>query len=99
MIFADILSVATGVGGCGWPIYTMTVRMDIYFWYFSNNPPNPASLGDVMRFLVILYFTCPGPFYWGIYVIDVVLLGFVSREIYLHAMLHASGSEMHDSSE
>ena len=29
-----VLSVATGVGGCEWPIYAKAVHMDVYFRQF-----------------------------------------------------------------
>ena len=84
MIFSAVFSVATRVGGCGWTIYARLFRMGVAFWKFSNNPPNSASLVDAMTFLVILYSTCMGPFYGGIDVIGMLLLGFGPRKnIYL----------------
>ena len=31
MLFATLLSVATGVGGCEWPIYDRAVCIDVAF--------------------------------------------------------------------
>ena len=39
MLFEAIFSVATGVGGCEWPIYDSSIRMDVTFWKFSYNSP------------------------------------------------------------
>ena len=65
MLFSAALSVATSVGGCEWLIYTRAVHMNVAFWQFSNNPPNFASVADVMTFLIIMNYTCAGPFYGG----------------------------------
>ena len=62
MLFAAILSVSAGVGGCRCPISVKAVRMEIAFWQFSNKPPNYASVDDAITFLVILHSTCTGPF-------------------------------------
>ena len=78
MLFAGVLSVATGVVGCEWPISVRSFCMDVTFCNFLNNPPNSASMADAMISLVILYFTCTGPFYGGIAVIGV--LDFLLRE-------------------
>ena len=40
MLCVAELSVATGVGGCGWTIYAGVVHMEVVFWKFSNSPPN-----------------------------------------------------------
>ena len=63
MQFAAMLSVDTGVGGCGWPISAREVHIDVYFLHFKNNPPNHASVADAMMFIMILHSTCTGPFY------------------------------------
>ena len=34
MLFAAVLSIATGVGGCGWPIYARYVLIEVAFWHF-----------------------------------------------------------------
>ena len=34
MLFFSVLSAATGIGGCGWPIYSSVLRMDAVFWKF-----------------------------------------------------------------
>ena len=75
VIFAAVLSIATGVGGCEWRIYDRAARMDVAFWYFSNNPPNSASVADSVTFLVILYYTCTSPFSRGIAVIGALDFG------------------------
>ena len=62
MIFDSVLSVATVVGGCGWPIYARSVLMDVDFKQLSSNPPNYASVADAMNFLMILHSTCTGTF-------------------------------------
>ena len=76
--FSTVLSVATGVGGCEWPISAWAVHMDVAFWQFSNNPHNYASVDDAMTFIMILHSTCTGPFPGGIYFIGV--LGFGPRK-------------------
>ena len=43
ILFYTVLYVATGVGGCGWTIYDMVVRMDVAYQKFSNNHPNYAQ--------------------------------------------------------
>ena len=75
MLFAAVLSVANGVGGCWWPIYAGAVLMDVTFWQFLNNPPNYASVANAMKFLVILNSTRTGPFYRGITGISVLNFG------------------------
>ena len=62
MPFYAVLSIATGVGGCGWPISSRAVCMNVSFWKFSNNPPNYVSVADAMTFLIMLYSTCTGLF-------------------------------------
>ena len=98
MLFAAVLSVATGVGGCGWTISAMDVRMDVALWNFSNNPTNPASVAYAMMFLMILHYTCTGPFPGGIDVIGGLLLNFGPKKKYSPDLLFDSGSEMYDAS-
>ena len=62
MLFSAVFSVATGVGGCWWPIYARSILVDVAFWQFSNNPPNYDSVADAMTFLIMLNSTCTGPF-------------------------------------
>ena len=50
--------------------------MYINFWHFPNNPLNYSSVADAKKFIVKLHSTCTGPFYRGIDVIGVLLLGF-----------------------
>ena len=93
-LFSVVLSVATGVGDCRWLISSREICMDVDPWMFSNNPPNSASVADVMTFLMILNSTCTGPFYGGISVIGVLLLYFGPRKQFPPGLLCASGSEM-----
>ena len=74
VLFANVLYISAGVGGCEWPIFDRSVHMDVTFWKFSNNPLNSASLYDSMKFLMILHSTCSGPFSEGIYFIGVLNL-------------------------
>ena len=62
MIFAAVLSVAIGVGGCWWPISARAVLMELSFWQFSNNPTSSSSVDDAITFIMILHSTCTGPF-------------------------------------
>ena len=94
MISATMLSVATGIGVCGRPIYTREVRMDGDFWQLKKNPTNYSSVDDAMPFIRILHFTCTGPFPGEIAVIGVLLLDFGQRKKYPYALLYAYGSEM-----
>ena len=55
VLFSTVVSVTTGVGGCVWPISDRAVCTDVEFLQFPNNPPNYASLADVMTFLIILF--------------------------------------------
>ena len=66
--------------------------MAVYFWKFSNNPPNYASVADSMTSLIILHYTCNGPFLGGIDCIGV--LDFGPSKKYTPALLCASGSDM-----
>ena len=75
MLFAAVLSVATGVGGCWWPISARYILLDVDFWQFSNNPPNSASLADAITFFIALYSTFIGPFSGGIACIVVLDFG------------------------
>ena len=92
MLFAAVLSIAAGVGGCGWPIYARSVIADVTFWKFSNDPPNSASVADAMTFLILLHSTCTGPFYRGIDCIGVFDFG--PRKKYPPVLLRASDSYM-----
>ena len=93
MIFPAVLSVTTGVGGCGRTIYARAVRMNVAFCQFSKNPPNSVSVDDEIPFIMILHSTCNGPFYWGISVISGLLLDFGLIKT-PPALLRASGSDM-----
>ena len=92
MVFSDVLSGATVVGCCEWPISDREVGMDVNFWQFSNNPPSFSSVDDAMTFIMILHSTFNGPFTGSIAVIGV--LDFGPRKKYPPALLRASGSEM-----
>ena len=75
ILFAAVLSVATGFSGCGWTISARSVLVDIAFWKFSNNPPNSASVADAMTFIIVLHSTFTVPFSKGIYFIGVLDFG------------------------
>ena len=62
MLFSDVLSIATGVGGFWCTISASDVLMEVAFWQFSNNPPNYNSVDDAIAFLIIIHSTCNGPF-------------------------------------
>ena len=64
-------AISNGVGVCGWPISARAVCIDVAFWNFSNNPPNYSSVSDAIAFLIMLHYTCAGPFSVGIAVIGV----------------------------
>ena len=91
-IFADVLFVATDVGGCWWPISAGAVLMAIDFCKFSNNPPNYASVADAIKFRIMLHYTCTGTFLGGIDFIGVS--DFVPKKKYPPALLCASVSEI-----
>ena len=65
IMFTDVLSVATGVGVCWWPISDRDIIMAVAFWKFSNNPSNYASVDGAITFLIMLHSTCTGPFSGG----------------------------------
>ena len=92
ILFADLLSVANGVVGCGRLISDTSVLVDVAFWKFSNNPPNSASVSDAMTFLIMLHYTYTGPFPRVIACIGV--LGFFPRKKHPPALRCASGSDM-----
>ena len=94
MLFAAVLSVATGVGGYGWTISDRAVHVDIDFWKFSNNSPNSASVAEATTFLMILHSACNGPFPGEIAIIGVLLMYFGPRKKYPPALMRASGSDM-----
>ena len=75
MLFVAVLSVANGVGGCRWPVSDRAICMDVAFRQFSSNPFNSYPMADAIKFLVMLYSTCIGPFYWGIACISVLDFG------------------------
>ena len=80
MVFVAVLFVATGVGGCWWPIYAKVVLMDVHFWKFSNRPPNSASVDNSITLFIILHYTWTGSFSGGISCIGV--LDFGTRKIF-----------------
>ena len=92
MIFDAVLYIATGVGGCWWPIYDRDVLMDVTFWKFSNNPPNSVSMAYAITSIIILHSKCSRQFGGGIDCIGVFDFG--PRKKYPLALLCASGSEM-----
>ena len=75
MMFSAVLSVATGVGGCWWPISARTVFMDVALWQFSNNSSNSAFVADAITLLIMLHYKCTGIFLGGIDCIVVLDFG------------------------
>ena len=63
MMFSTVLYITSSVGGCKWTISARSVRMDVAFWKFSNNPPNSDSVADSMTFLIMMHSKFTGPFY------------------------------------
>ena len=92
MLFAAVLSFATGVGGCWWPISARAVLTEVAFSQFSRKPPNYASVADDITFLMMLHYKCTCLFSRDISCIGV--LDFGPRKKYPAAMLRASGSDM-----
>ena len=88
ILFAAVLSVATSVCGCRWPIYARAVLIDVSFWKFADNPPKYASLAYSITFLIILHSTYNGPFSGGIKCIGVLYFGLSKK--YQPALLCAS---------
>ena len=93
----SVLVVATGVGSCGWTISTRAVIVDVALWQFSNSPPNSASVVDAMTFIIMLHYTCTGPFFGGIDCMGIFDFG--PRTKYPPALLRAYGSDVWDASE
>ena len=81
-MFPAVLSVSTGVGSCEWLISTRGIRTYVTFWKFSNNSFNSSSFADSVTFIIILHYTCTGPFSWGAYFIGVLDFG-LKKNIYL----------------
>ena len=52
MLFDAVLYVATGVGGCRWPISARDVLIEVAFRQLSNNPTNYASVASIYIFLL-----------------------------------------------
>ena len=55
ILFADVLSGASGIGGCRWPISVRAVLIEVSFWQFLNNPSSSASVADSVTFLMMMY--------------------------------------------
>ena len=97
MLFADVLSVVTGVGGCWCPISDKSVRLEVTFCQFSDKPPNSDSVDSAITSLMMLHYTCTGLLYRGISCTGV--LDFGTRKKSPPDLLRASGSDMWDTSE
>ena len=92
ILFEAVLSVATGVGGCGWPNFDRAALMDVAFWQFINNFPDFDSMADTMKFLIMLHSTCTRPFWGGI--VCICVLDFGPRIKYPPVLFCASGSDI-----
>ena len=92
IMVAAVLSIATSIGGCWWPITARAVLVDVAFWKFSNNSPNFSSVADAIKCFIMLNSTCTGPFSGGIYCIGGSDFG--PRKKDPTDLLHASGSNM-----
>ena len=75
MLFAAVLSIATGFGGCWCLISAKSIIMEVSFWQFSNKPPNYTSVADAITFLIMMHSTCTCPFSGGISYIGVLDFG------------------------
>ena len=92
MRFFTVFSVATGVGGCWWPISARAIIMDVAFWKFSNDPPSYDSVADAVTFFIMLHSTCTGSFWGGVDYNGG--LGFVHNKKYPPALIRAYGFEI-----
>ena len=92
ILFAAVLSVSTGVYGCGWQNFDRSVLMDVDFWHFLKNTFNSASVADAITVINMLNSTCTVLFHRGIDCIS--LFGFFARKHYPPTLLHASGYDM-----
>ena len=72
--------------------FASAVCINVTFWQFSKNPTNSDSIADAMTFIIILHYTCTGPFWGGGSVIGVLYFGM--RETNPPDMLCAYGSNM-----
>ena len=79
-LLATGLSVATGVGGCRYPISDRAVLIEVDFWKFSNYPPNYASVEEAMTFCMMQHSIFMGPLYCGTSEIGVLLFGRGTRK-------------------
>ena len=66
--------------------------MAVVLWQFSNNTPNSSSVDDATTLLIMLHYTCTGPFQVVIDCIDV--LDFGPSKKYPPDLLCAYVSEM-----
>ena len=64
----------------------------MFFWKFSNNRSNSASVAYAMVYIMILYSTYTGRFSVGISVIGLLLMYFGPRKKDPLDLLSASGS-------
>ena len=92
ILFAAVLSVATGVDGFWWPISDRSVFMAAAFWNFPRNPTNSASVADTRKLLTMIHSTCTGTFLGGIDCIGVLYFGL--RKKYPPDLLSASSYEI-----
>ena len=91
VLFSAVLSFDTDVCNCERTISDRALCMDVYFWKFSNNPPNSDSVIDAVVFIMILHSTYTGPFS-GKFLLLVCWI--FSGEKYPPDLLRASGYKM-----
>ena len=72
ILIADLLSGATSVGYCRWPISDRDVLIDVAFRQFSKNSPNSSYVSDAMTCIIMLHYIGTGPFYRDIDCIGVL---------------------------
>ena len=90
MLFANVLSVSTGVGGYWWSMSARAIVVAVAFLVVLKYSSLLFFFDDAMTFLIILYSTFTGPFWGGVYCIGVLHFG--TSKKYSPALLRASAS-------
>ena len=67
---AVLLSVWTGVGGCGWPSWRSALRSGSESWQLMKMAPISASAAEDMTFLIIEEIVWIGPLEKGVVELD-----------------------------